>query len=155
MTTNASSVRTEILAQHGRLRAQLSQLRAEARQVVHQEPGEIADLPGMLGRLLRSLDEHIAFEESQLTPLLQGRNPFGHRYAQLLLEDHARQREDLAIIARQADDPDDVISLAMVIQAFTSDVLRDMDDEELPFLTPQVLSDVNASPDGGPPRSPR
>jgi hypothetical protein len=137
------------------LRSQLRQLRAEARQVVRQEPGEVADLPGMLDRLLRSLDEHISFEERHLMPLLHGRNPFGHRYARLLLEDHARQREELAVMARQADDPDDVISLALAIQAFASDVLQDMDDEELQFLTPHLLSDADGNSDDGAAGSPR
>jgi hypothetical protein len=136
-----TSVRGEILAQHHRLRAQLETLRSEAKRAIHAEPGKVPDLPGMLAELLRSLEEHIAFEERQLTPLLRGRNPFGHRYAVLLLEDHVRQREELLAMAAESSDPDDIIALAMAVQAFVADVVQDMEDEELQFLTPHLLTD--------------
>jgi iron-sulfur cluster repair protein YtfE (RIC family) len=147
MTTTSSSVRGEILAQHHRLRAQLATLRSEAERAMHAGPGEVPDLPATVGALLRSLEEHMAFEDRHLRPLLEGRNPFGHRYATLLFEDHERQREELAAIAAEAKDPDDVTSLALAVQAFAEDTIMDMDDEEFQFLTPHLLTGNDGADD--------
>ncbi len=144
MSATSSSVRSEILTQHQRLRARLETLRSEARRALHAPPGDRPDLPAMLGSLLQSLQEHIAFEERHLTPLLDAWTPFGDRYATLLLEDHARQRQELAAMAAEASAPDDVTALALSIQAFAADVIQDMDDEEFQFLTPHLLT----HPDG-------
>jgi hypothetical protein len=141
MTTTVALTRKEILAQHQAIRAQLSALRREAERTVRGQPGEAADLPGMLDRLVHALREHIAFENEHLSPLLHGCNPFGRRYATLLLEEHARQHHELVAIARQAADPDDHVSLALAIAGFAGDMLHDMEDEELQFLTPHLLTD--------------
>jgi iron-sulfur cluster repair protein YtfE (RIC family) len=141
MTSKGTRIREEILAQHRALRTQLTDLRREAGRAVRGHPGEAGDLPGMLAALVRSLGQHMAFENEHLMPLLRGRNPAGQWYATLLAEEHASQHEELQAMARQAADPDDLTSLALAIAAFAGDVLRDMDDEELQFLTPPRLAD--------------
>jgi hypothetical protein len=141
MTNEAAETRREILAQHQGLRTQLIAIRHAARDATHARPGEAPDLPRMLDQVLAVLTAHMAFENEHLAPLLHGRNPSGRRYAALLVEEHVRQREELLAIARQAADPDDIVALGLAVAAFASDVLQDMDDEELQFLTPHSLAD--------------
>jgi iron-sulfur cluster repair protein YtfE (RIC family) len=140
MTKTAAAIRTEILAQHQALRVQLGNLRREAERAFRAGPGEPADLRGMLRQADHALTAHMAFEDEHLPPLLAGRNPFGDRYATLLHDEHARQRDELGAITRWAEDPDDPTSLALAIAAFAGDLLNDMDDEELQFLTPHLLA---------------
>jgi hypothetical protein len=147
MTRTAAGIRTEILAQHQALRGQLRDLRLEAERTFRGESGGRADLAGMLKQLLRALTAHMAFEDEHLPPLLEGRNPFGYRYATLLREEHTRQQDELTAIARWAEAPDDATSVALAVAAFAGDVMHDMDDEELQFLTPHLLTSDEA--DGG------
>jgi iron-sulfur cluster repair protein YtfE (RIC family) len=141
MTNGAAAIRTEVLAQHRRLRGQLRDLRLEAERTVRAGAGQRPDLRAMLQRLLDALTAHLAYEDEHLLPLLGARNPFGYPYAALLHDEHQRQRQELLTIARQAADPDDLVSLALAIAAFAADVMLDMDDEELQFLTPHRLAD--------------
>jgi hypothetical protein len=151
MTSRAALVRDEILAQHDGLRTRLEDIRRAAEVVVRARSGQAPDLPAMLEQLVGALTAHMAFENEHLTPLLQGRNPCGHRYAALLVEEHVRQREELLAIVRQATDPDDLISLALAVAAFAADVVEDMDEEELQFLTPHLLAEGEDDDQHGPP----
>jgi iron-sulfur cluster repair protein YtfE (RIC family) len=148
MSAVTESLRQELLGQHQTLRAELQELRQIARAVVAGQGGAADSLLSKLGALLRALEDHMTFEEGQLAPVLHGSNAAGARYVQSLEADHLGQRQELARLAREADDPDDLVSLALDVQAFVSDILLDIEEEELQFITPALLAGASSMTEG-------
>jgi hypothetical protein len=143
------TLREELLDQHQGLRHQLQELRQVARAVVSGDPQAGDHLVVGLKTFLRTLEAHMAYEELHLEPALHGSSPGGVRYVSLLHEDHVCQRAELDRLERQCDDPDDQVSLALAVQEFVADVLLDIEEEELQFVTEALLGPagrVTASP---------
>jgi hypothetical protein len=133
------SLRAELLAQHQSLVVRLQELRRIARAVLAGESGVHQDLLTKLAAILSALEAHMAFEENHLAGVLHNGTPGGVRYVTVLHEDHAAQRETLARLGGQADECDDVLALARDVEAFVADVLLDIEEEDLKFITPELL----------------
>jgi hypothetical protein len=84
-----------ILEQHMELRRLL------ALGVVHtctpsrDDPSATAALRALVGRIKKVFVDHLSYEDTALSPLLDGDLPDGRRRMQLLREEHARQRREL------------------------------------------------------------
>ncbi len=111
------------------------QLDAEAIEVIRAEPRVPCDLPGELDVLVRALHEHMDFEEHALAADLVAKEMWGSASEATLRQEHARQREELARLTREAGSSDDRISLALAIRCFVSDVSLDMALEERRFFS--------------------
>jgi iron-sulfur cluster repair protein YtfE (RIC family) len=130
----AKDVAATIAVQHDHLRAMLRTLDAEAIEVVRAATRVPCDLPRKLEVLVRALREHLDFEEHALATDLVAKELGGPAAEATLHQEHARQREELARLTREARSSDDRISLSLAIRCFVSDVLLDMTLEERRFL---------------------
>jgi hypothetical protein len=128
-------LRDEIVVQHDHLRVQLGQLDAEAAAAIRADSRVPCDLPGKLDVLVRALYEHMDFEEHAIAADLVAKELWGARPVATLLEEHRRQREELARLTREASASDDRISLSLAIRSFASDVSLDMTLEEQRFFS--------------------
>jgi hypothetical protein len=128
-------LRDQIVVQHDHLRAQLEHLDAEAAEAIRADSRVPCDLPGKLDGLVRALYEHMDFEEHAIAADLVAKELWGARSAAILLQEHGRQREELARLTREASASDDRISLSLAIRSFASDVLLDLTLEERRFFS--------------------
>jgi len=137
-----SQVRRVILDEHRWLRELLADTGEIARRVEagdHERTGHLRErAQRMRARFLRHLD----FEEEQLVPALRDADDWGEERADMLLREHADQRERFAALLRELQQPcSDPRPLARDVQALVRDLLADMDHEESELLSERVLHD--------------
>jgi hypothetical protein len=85
---------------------------------------------------------HLDLEEEVLVPALRDADAWGDERADLLLREHAGQRErfgELLRSLREARAP--LRAVALETRLLVRDVLFDMDHEEHALLSPRVLRD--------------
>lgn len=105
----------------------------------------VADLlPHYLEKVRAALEEHLASEEELLVPILMADPPLGPDRAVRLYTEHARQRAELAALARSNDHP---VTLARRLRALIDAFVADMTEEEHFLLTRDVLRDDLVSVD--------
>ncbi len=142
---SASCLRAQILSQHAAIREILGRLNTDAMDAFRgTESGELAQ---SLRSFLRTLQDHTAFEEETLVPLLRESDPWGPQRATRLLEEHVRQRAELAAMEREAAAGHTPATLALMTQTLIAEVLADMEHEERNYLVPDVLRDDAVVPD--------
>jgi hypothetical protein len=129
----------QILAQHEELRGLLGDLDQDAIRIIRAERRTPSDLPGKVEAITAALRAHMEFEERALNSPDAPWEDWGRDSISKLAEEHTRQRDELVRIARAAAGSDDLISLALTIRAFVSDVRLDMQIEERRFLAPAAL----------------
>jgi hypothetical protein len=132
----AGSPTAEVFSQHEHLRGLLRMLDGDAERVVRAETTPRTDLPEVFALVARALSGHLDFEEALLTAgraaePARGRPPLA--VLARLCEEHARQREELARLSREARGADDRITLALDVRAFIADLLLDMEIEDRAF----------------------
>jgi hypothetical protein len=132
-------LRAALLAQHERLRALLTRLDKKALDIVRTCKCAAPELAADFATVATAFDDHTQAEERALTELLP-RTPAAARTLAVLREDHRCQREELHTMSRLAARCDDVITLALAIRGFVSDVRLDMDAEDRRMLSSRPLA---------------
>lgn len=134
-----SEVRSRILADHSRLRAEL----ADMRDLAHRA-GKDSQAADALRRSLREFVDgffaHLALEESELPPVVAGADAWGPERLEHMRVEHAEQRDMLqALVERTRDElPSALVAEA---EALVRTILRDMAAEERDLLGENVLRD--------------
>jgi iron-sulfur cluster repair protein YtfE (RIC family) len=99
-------------------------------------------LPHYLENVRAALDQHLVYEEDLLLPILEADPPLGPERARRLRLEHARQRAELAVLARAGHEAEAVPgAVAQRLRALIDAFLEDMDEEERVFLTHEVPRD--------------
>jgi hypothetical protein len=150
MTLSANEARERIFAQHETIRMLLRAAGTVA-DLASGGSRRVADLlPHYLESVRAALEEHLAFEERILSPILAADPPLGPQRAQRLEAEHRRQRAELAALAREREQiafqPG---AVAQRLRALIDAFLADMTEEERLLLTPDVLRDDRAEPRAG------
>jgi hypothetical protein len=149
---SADDARTAILEQHETIRSLLNAAGTVAR-LAGAGNDRVADLlPAYLDRVRVALEEHLAFEDRLLVPILAADPPLGPERARRLHEEHARQRAELEVLARpSAEGREGRVVTAARLGALSEAFLADMEAEERLLLTRDVLRDdvVSVEQDDG------
>jgi hypothetical protein len=112
----------EIRHQHHGIRELLGRALGHAAAVLRTGDASDGDsLRALVRDLLLVLGLHMQFEERTLVPILR---------AEHILAEHARQWRVLETMESELGAPGEPRHLALLVQSFVADVLRDMDDEE-------------------------
>jgi iron-sulfur cluster repair protein YtfE (RIC family) len=130
-----------ILWQHERLRGQLAHARAIAEAALDGDAPSPDAVASAIGDIRSTMEVHLAFEEAVLLPLLRDDLPLGPQRADRLLDEHARQRDVLEELHRQARVHPELPTLAAKLAFLTSWLLADMGEEERSLLIPEVVRD--------------
>lgn len=132
-------LRRQILAEHVELRA------AIAKVATAEEPARLALATSALCDLL---EDHLAFEDERLEPVLRSIDAWGPERARRLREEHVAQRARMAELRREvATAP--ALALAREVQPFLEALLADMAAEEREVLDPNLLRDDTISVEFG------
>jgi iron-sulfur cluster repair protein YtfE (RIC family) len=145
---SAEQARTQIFAQHETIRMLLR----AAGTVADMAAGgsrRVADLlPHYVEMVRAALEAHLGYEDRLLLPILAADPPLGPERAQRLRAEHARQRAELAVLARSAHE--EVVAPGVVAQrlrALIDAFLEDMAEEERVLLRSDMLRDDLVSVD--------
>jgi iron-sulfur cluster repair protein YtfE (RIC family) len=133
--TNAGPARYGILAQHRQLRRLLDSAQALAEAALD---GKAAAGPEVvaaaIGELRSVMEIHLAFEENILLPLLNADPTEGAARAGRLLDEHARQRDMLAVLHAEACAHPELPMVAAKLAGLTKWLRADMEEEERSLL---------------------
>jgi len=139
-TGDAYEARTAIFKQHETIRMLLR----AAGTVADMAAGgnrRVADLlPHYLESVRAALEQHLAFEERLILPILAADPTLGKERAQRLRDEHRRQRAELAALSRAREEL--AIAPARVaerLRALVDGFLEDMTAEEYFLLAGDVL----------------
>jgi hypothetical protein len=148
MTLTADEARTRILTQHGTIRMLLRAAGTVA-DLASGGARRVADLlPHYVESVRDALEQHLAFEDGTLLPILDADPPLGPERAERLRSEHRRQRAELALLARDREEiavrP---AAVAQRLRALIDAFLADMEEEERLLLTRNVLRDDPVSID--------
>ena len=130
-----SQVRARILREHSALRRQLVPLAALAARLEADAPGVRALALEHVEGLYRALRDHIDFEDP-----LREIDAWGPVRADELLEHHARQRLEIAVLAERSG-AESATGLARLIASLVSDLRADMTHEDCDMLSADLLRD--------------
>jgi len=130
-----------ILWQHEHLREQLAHARTVADAALDGQSPSPDAVASAIGDVRSTMEVHLAFEEAVLLPLLRDDLPLGPERANRLLDEHARQRDVLEDLHRQARVHPELPTLAAKLAFLTSWLLADMAEEERSLLIPDVIRD--------------
>jgi iron-sulfur cluster repair protein YtfE (RIC family) len=137
-----SQVRQLILEDHVWLRAVLATVDDLAHRVADGDRELLGRLRERVADMSQRLMGHLDLEEEVLVPALRDADAWGDERADLLLREHAGQRErfgELLRSLREARAP--LRAVALETRLLVRDVLFDMDHEEHALLSPRVLRD--------------
>lgn len=103
-TSRLSSIHTQILRQHVEIRARLRGIEHLAKTAGKSETRHHLQLS--LAHFAAVFEQHLAFEERELLPLVKDVDAWGPVRASAMLEEHAEQRKRIERIVAYADAPD-------------------------------------------------
>jgi iron-sulfur cluster repair protein YtfE (RIC family) len=137
---DADDARTAIFKQHETIRMLLR----AAGTVADLAAGgnrRVADLlPHYLESVRAALEQHLAFEERLILPILAADPPLGPERAQRLRDEHRRQRAELAALSRSREELDVAPArVAQRLRVLVDEFLEDMTAEEYFLLARDVL----------------
>ncbi len=138
---DAATARQSILSQHERLRALLARAVAVAEAALDGHPPSDDAVASAIADVRTTIEVHLAFEEKVLLPLLRDDLPLGPERADRLLDEHARQRQTLATLHREASAFPTFPTLAAKLAFLAAWLLADMAEEEHSLLTPDAVRD--------------
>jgi hypothetical protein len=138
---DAGTARRAILSQHRDLRALLERASIVAESALDERAPSLHAVASAIGDIRLAMQVHLAFEEAVLLPLLHDSLPLGPRRAERLLDEHARQREMLAALYREAVRHPELPTLAAKLAYLTAWLLADMAEEERCLVNAEVLRD--------------
>lgn len=125
--------RTQLLREHERLRALMSEALALAARLPRGE-APLADLARALDELRHAFAEHNANEEALLEPILCGDPAWGPARIARMLEEHAAEHAVFRALLAGSDE-----EVADRLADFAEEVDAHMAAEERTFLSPAVL----------------
>jgi len=137
---NPSQVRTRILDGHRVLRDQLAKLEGEIDALARHE-AQVESVIEAARWLLAELTAHTQLEDDVLAPALRELDAWGAVRANMLLEHHEQQREDLRRLLSIYDQPQDPQLVAEITLALIADIRADMHHEETGLLSAALLRD--------------
>jgi hypothetical protein len=129
-----SPVGLEVRKQHQVLRGLLVTAQAAAQK--DENRLEIAHIAHEIRRAFRA---HLAFEERHLVPVLTCTEVWGSDRVRDLIAEHARQRHALDALIEGIELGWPRSTIAHVLHAMATDLLRDMEEEERDYLGPGLL----------------
>jgi iron-sulfur cluster repair protein YtfE (RIC family) len=138
---DAGTARRGILAQHTQLRALLGHAQTAADARLDGDMSVPDAVASAIGDVRSAMEVHLTFEEAVLLPLFRDDLPLGPRRADLLIDEHLRQRAMLAALHKEACQHPELPTLAAKLAAMTSWLLADMAEEEQSLLNPDTLRD--------------
>jgi hypothetical protein len=138
---DAGTARQSILSQHERLRVLLARASAVADAALDGHPPSDDAVASAIGDVRTTIEVLLAFEETVLLPLLRDDLPLGPERADRLLDEHARQRQTLATLHREACAFPAFPTLAAKLAFLVAWLLADMAEEEHSLLTPDAVRD--------------
>ena len=142
MGARAWEVRRQILAEHTDLRHGLDRVERLAHQVVVGERPLVGMLRLEAETLLKTLLEHIGWEDRNLTPALRRSGDDGEVWAVQMHHDHREQREMLEHVLRSLEDQArPAVLLGRNLADLTALLREDMAREEASLLGDDVLRD--------------
>lgn len=124
------AARHQILAQHEGLRPHLRRALEIAQAAARDDPDAVDVLPSQIMLLLAELKSHMAYEESVLLPILAGNGALGPEQCEVLMREHAQQRDEFSALFELARGKTDPAGLARALQILVGAVLADMAQEE-------------------------
>lgn len=133
-------VRRTILEQHRGLRG-LFQLAVAHTTKALRGAEDRARLATVVEEIAQRFRDHLALEERILVPVLRDSDVFGPERVRQLIDEHARQREELDTLRAGIIDGWDAAMLATALRSLVTDFFADMLEEERTILTPGILSD--------------
>jgi hypothetical protein len=134
-----ATVRRQVLEQHGALRTLLQRaLDQTTRGLLREGPG-VAELAASARELHRRLHAHLAFEERALAPILGKMDLWGPERVSDLLQEHARQRAEMAALLEGVEGGWDAERVAITLRSLAADLLVDMAEEERGCLDAELL----------------
>jgi Hemerythrin HHE cation binding domain len=138
---DAGSARRGILWQHEHIRGLLERARAIAEAALDGEVLSPDAVASAIGDIRSTMEVHLTFEESVLLPILRDDLPVGPQRADLLLDEHTRQRGVLAGLHNEACAHPELPTLAAKLAFLTTWLLADMEEEERCLINPEVVRD--------------
>lgn len=139
-----SEIRGELLQQHAELRSRIAAMLIASHRWQEGAPRE--DLDRALGPLADALKQHNAREEDLLRNIISGIDAWGPARAEVMLEEHLKEREDLLHSLLETSRTRDPAVAGPALRELAARLLRHMDREESTFLGEDLLRD-----DLGPP----
>jgi hypothetical protein len=136
-----SKVRTEVLRQHRELRGLLQEALTFAGRELRQGNVDEVQLGHMCHEIRRRFRNHLTFEEQVLVPVLSSADTWGPERVRNLLEEHGAQRRDLDGVIEGVEGGWGKERLAQALRKLATDLLRDMEEEERDYLSPNLLRD--------------
>lgn len=137
-----SDVRERVLRDHAALRTTLDQLEPLAREVLDGAPGLRERLRDLGEKLLDALEDHMAWEDEHLAPVLRQADTWGQEREELLRRDHAEQRQVLRYVLEKIRDAERPIALiARNLLDFSAMLRSEMTHEEETLLDPSGVPD--------------
>jgi iron-sulfur cluster repair protein YtfE (RIC family) len=140
-----TQVRNRVIAQHDFLRGELADLQQLADAVKKGNVrNNVSRLKARVTEFLSRLEQHMAYEELVLEPMLLEMDPARPTLVERMREDHLEQRalfrafiEDL-----QGDGPE---GLAQHVRELAQNLFHDIEIEERVLLNPDILRDDSIS----------
>ena len=137
---SAETARRLVLEQHLGLRKLLMMGLAHANASGdEQEPGH-EPLRALVGEIHAAFVQHLVDEEALIFPILEDDLPVGPHRAELIREEHARQRAELEALCAWPEDGSDR-ALGLRFQELAASLIADIVHEEREVLTPEVIRD--------------
>jgi iron-sulfur cluster repair protein YtfE (RIC family) len=136
---DAGTARRGILAQHAQLRVLLEHAQALAEARLDGDTSVPDAVASAIGNVRAAMEVHLTFEEAVLLPLFRDDLPVGPQRADVLADEHLRQRAMLAALHKEACQHPELPTLAAKLAAMTSWLLVDMAEEERSLLNPDTL----------------
>ena len=137
---SAEKARRLVLDQHLHLRKLLMIGRAHANAALGDAATSQEPLHALVAEVRDVFVRHLADEEALLFPLLENDPPLGPRRAELIREEHSRQRGELDVLCGWPDD-DGGRELAVRFSRLAAALLEDIAHEEREVLIPEVVRD--------------
>jgi hypothetical protein len=124
------TARALILAQHHELRGLLRTGAVLAGAASRGDRPCIDELPNLIESLMTRYNDHLAFEDVTLGPVLRTVGSIDPGLADQLASEHQQQRREFDMLLRLARSSGDPQTVAFSFQALLNRLLADMDDEE-------------------------
>lgn len=137
---SAEVARRLVLDQHLRLRRLLMMGLAHSSAALGDAATSHEPLHALVDEIREVFVRHLADEEALLFPILEDDLPLGPRRAELIREEHARQRGELEVLCGWPDDGSSR-ELAARFNQLAAALIEDIAHEEREILIPEVVRD--------------
>ena len=137
---HAETARRLVLEQHVGLHRLLMMGLAQTSGSLDEEGPSHEPLRALVSEIRTMFEQHLADEEALILPILEDDLPLGPRRAELLREEHARQRVELDALYAWPENASDY-ELAKRFAQLATALIQDIAHEERDILIPEVIRD--------------